>query len=318
MKNVAIVVPTIREDCIMSFIEAWAPHFQHSTLVIVEDNPTRSFRLEGANVLHFAWDDIDRDLASRAWIIPRRTDCIRSYGFFKAWQLGAEIIISLDDDCYPTGPDFVDTHVYKLTEVHNCDAWVSTLDGSQPRGIPYLTRTRQVLPAINHGLWLGIPDYDAITQLALVRLKASYDIKEMVIPRGLFFPMCGMNVAFRREITPAMYFLLMGRDWPFDRFGDIWCGILAKKICDHLNYCVCSGNPLVEHRRASNVWANLRKEVAGYEANERFWTIVDKIVLTTTSVSDCYAEIAHAIKEEGEYWRTLGEAMILWISLFQS
>ncbi len=51
---------------------------------------------------------------------------------------------------------------------------------------------------------------------------------------GSYFPMCSMNLAWRPEFTAAMYFLLMGPDQPFDRFGDIWGGVLAKRVADHL------------------------------------------------------------------------------------
>jgi hypothetical protein len=30
------------------------------------------------------------------------------------------------------------------------------------------------------------------------------------------------DIAWRPEFTAAMYFLLMGPEYPFDRFGDIW------------------------------------------------------------------------------------------------
>ncbi|MEM4218179.1 MAG: hypothetical protein QXZ09_09165 [Candidatus Methanomethylicaceae archaeon] len=317
MSKVVVVVPTIREECIKAFLEAWHPHLEGCTILIIEDNPERSFQVKGSNVLHFAWAEIDRDLGEKAWIVPRRTDCIRSYGFLKAWHLGADVIISLDDDCYPACAGFVQSHLQKLCSMHVSDAWCSTLKGILPRGMPYLKRTREGKVVLNHGLWVGIPDYDAVTQLALTRFSAPHEIHEQVIPRGLFFPMCGMNIAFRRELTPAMYFLLMGRDWPFDRFGDIWCGILAKRICDHLGYIVTSGHPLVEHKRASNVWANLRKEVAGYEANEEFWVVIDNAILTSDSVTGCYAQLAGLLKRRGGYWEKLGEAMLLWLSLFE-
>jgi hypothetical protein len=47
--------------------------------------------------------------------------------------------------------------------------------------------------------------------------------------------MCGMNIGWKRELTSAMYFMLMGKDkneknWGFDRFDDIWAGIFVKKI----------------------------------------------------------------------------------------
>ncbi len=128
--------------------------------------------------------------------------------------------------------------------------------------------------------------------------------------------MCGMNLAFKPEIIPAPYFLLMGHGYEFDRFGDIWSGIILKKICDHLGYAITSGEPVVHHRRASNVWANLRKEDPGLEVNEEFWRVIDKVCLSGKTFVECYQEIARSLPLEGEYWSKLQEAMLAWTQLF--
>jgi hypothetical protein len=49
------------------------------------------------------------------------------------------------------------------------------------------------------------------------------------IPKGTLFPMCGMNLAFDRElIGPAMYFGLMGDGQPIGRYDDMWAGWCTK------------------------------------------------------------------------------------------
>ena len=51
----------------------------------------------------------------------------------------------------------------------------------------------------------------------------------MTIPKGSLFPMCGMNLAFDRElIGPAMYFGLMGDGQPIGRYDDMWAGWCVK------------------------------------------------------------------------------------------
>jgi hypothetical protein len=79
---------------------------------------------------------------------------------------------------------------------------------------------------------------------------------------------------------------------------------------------MCSGEPTVEHRRASNVFTNLKKEAAGIEANEYFWQAVDSVQLESESVRDCYKELARKLPLEGEYWDKLREAMTIWADLF--
>jgi len=313
---IAVVVPTIREDCIERWFREWTPTLTtdpNVEVLIVEDNPEPTFDWgEAVHLRHYSWRDIDADLGEDAWVIPRRTDCVRSYGYWKAYVMGADVIATMDDDCYPDGP-WLDVHADALGSDVESSAWVSTVDGPKPRGVPYYNKSRKRPVVINHGLWSGVPDLDAVTQLTN---PGNIRPREQVIPHGMYWPMCGMNLAWRREVTPAMYFLLMGRDWPYDRFGDIWCGVMAKRIADHLGSAVMSGRPLVRHERASNVWANLRKEAPGMEVNERFWQVVDSVVLTADNWHDCYVELAEKLPLEGDYWVKLKRAMRTWAGLF--
>ncbi len=47
--------------------------------------------------------------------------------------------------------------------------------------------------------------------------------------QGTLFPMCGMNLAFNRDlIGPSMYFGLMGDGQPLGRYDDMWAGWCSK------------------------------------------------------------------------------------------
>lgn len=60
-------------------------------------------------------------------------------------------------------------------------------------------------------------------------LNCRYVDAVMTIPKGTLFPMCGMNLAFDRElIGPAMYFGLMGDGQPIGRYDDMWAGWCMK------------------------------------------------------------------------------------------
>lgn len=314
--RIAIVVPTIRETGISEFLAAWGAEFREVTVLVVEDNPEPTFDVSRRGIVHVSWQDIQKDLGSLAWIIPRRTDCVRSYGYWRAWRDGAQVIITLDDDCFPDGPGFVEQHLVRLGEGRE-NAWVSTGDGTLPRGIPYHATERSVQCVLNHGLWTGVPDFDAPTQLLSSRIGGEFVPRDQTIPRGRYFPMCGMNLAWRAALTPAMYFLLMGQGEPYDRFGDIWCGVAAKRICDHLLLGVNSGRPLVRHQRASNVWANLRKEAAGLAVNEEYWQAVDRVHLNGSTVAGCYRELGERLSLTGDYWDRLKRAMCEWAALYE-
>ena len=84
-------------------------------------------------------------------------------------------------------------------------------------------------------------------------------------------PICGMNLAFRREVAPWVYFSPMAGDTGYDRFDDIWMGLLWQKHATASGQCFNLAGPIVRHSRQSNVWANLRDEAQRLELNETAW-----------------------------------------------
>ena len=328
--KVAIVVPTIREKSIKLFFEEWGDTFKDCTIYIIEDNNHTTFKLPSlTNVEHYSWEGIDVELGDDSWIIPRKSDCIRSFGYYMAWKEGAKYIITLDDDCYPTAkikPDFIEEHIDNLERTsseYTLSPWTNTISGLKPRGVPFNDTVRLIDTKISHGLWLENPDLDAVTQLSAKHLEGhwedGYNPVLQYIPRGNFYPMCGMNLSWKAEITPIMYFLLMGKmSGPYDRFGDIWCGIISKKILDHLDMDVFSGTPVVVHKKASDPMVNLSKEHLGYAVNEILWGHIDSLKFKKHTLKDCYLELAdHLTSLPGDYWSKLRDAMYIWIGLFK-
>lgn len=355
-RDVALVVPTIREASLKRFVQEWSAErlFDRVDLIVMEDNPKRTFERPTEAVAHFDWADVDKTLGDKAWIVPRRSDTVRSFAYYAAWAAGYPTIMTLDDDCYPVdrtcdddsirdpfdccgkpaGERLVDGHELALS---SHPRWMSTIDG-RPRGLPYGDLGK--LPVkVNHGLWTNVADLDAPTQLSGGELDVRHDGTSRVVPRGVYFPMCGMNVAWRREATPLMYHLLMGRATmkpgdepqllPYDRMGDIFCGVLMKKACDHLGWSVATGTPYIRHDRASNVFANLAKEANGIVAHEGFWKHVDATrVFFSTDAPSVYKALARQVKSfvpedrlvaerSIGYFETLGDAMLAWAELFE-
>jgi hypothetical protein len=317
--DAVVVVPTAREECLARFLDAWEDELASATILVVEDGPERTFSTSGDNVQHFAWCDIDERLGDAAWIIPRRSGCVRSFGCWLATQMQPDMIVALDDDTRPDPayPEFLESHWARLQSAAD-PAWVSTLDSVSPRGVPYFATDREAPVVINHGLWNGVPDFDAATQLLASRVEISTDWSDQTIPRGSYFPMCSMNIAWRPQFAAAMYFLLMGPEYPFDRFGDIWGGVLAKRIADHLGFAVNSGSPAILHERESNVFTNLAKESRGLAVNESFWRAVDSVVLSADSVPSAYAQLADRLPLEQEEFAALRRAMRIWAELFDT
>ncbi len=323
-RDFTIVIPTIRQESITPFLKAWEKEFKGKKVIVVEDNPEKSFELPSW-ITHYSWKEIDRELGKNSWVIARRSATIRSFGYLKAWKEKSNYILTLDDDCLPEkkyqSGGFLEQIYLNLNKKWPNDAWWNTLrEDIYPRGFPYSLRKEQNT-YIHHGLWSNIPDLDGLTQKKFPSLRSKPFKKVEKVPYGQYFPMSGMNLAFRREMIPAMNFLLMGEDnkgnaWPYDRFDDIWAGIFVKKICDHLGLAISSGGPSILHSRASNVDVNIQKEKSGIPVNEWLWKEVEKISLTGSTVGECYLQIAKGLSKKGGYWKELAKAMTIWADFF--
>jgi reversibly glycosylated polypeptide/UDP-arabinopyranose mutase len=311
----ALVIPTIREKNIKEFLDHWG-HALNLEVFVVEDNPTKQFDLGLEH--HYSWKEIDESLGENSWIISRRDSAIRSFGFLMAYRAEAQYIYTLDDDCLPANPKadyFVAEH---LEAINFNPRWTESYPGRRTRGIPYRNRGQIKDPVLNMGLWKGHPDLDSVQTLnGEVSKWVHEDHPTRIMPIGQYFPLCGMNMCFRRQITPLMYFPLMGEGVPYRRFDDIWCGIIMKKICDYLGDFVTCGPPYINHTRASDPFVNLVKEAPGIAANETFWETIDKIPLSGDSYIECMIEIGQGLElEKDQYLQKLGKAIIVWARLF--
>lgn len=324
-QKIGIVIPTIRN---LDFLKSWKNEFKDCIGIIVEDHKTKEIETPSkyfAKTYHYTWSDIKKTLGKDEWIIPRKNAGIRSFGFLMSHRLGLDFTMTLDDDCFPVpNQNFVKGHLENLSLIAP-EKWFPSYPNKNicyTRGFPYLVRNKKEV-VLSHGLWTNILDLDAPTQLLNQNLKldTNFPLIEF-IPENYYFPMCSMNLAFKTKIAPLMYFLLMGSDqngnqWGFDRFDDIWAGIFSKKIIDHLNMAVANGSPFVEHKKASNVFQNLKKEAAGIEINEEIFKLVDKITLKSSTPNDCYLELAKKLDfPKSEYFQNLKKAMVIWSGLF--
>jgi hypothetical protein len=170
----------------------------------------------------------------------------------------------------------------------------------------------------------------------------------VVVPRGFFYPMCGMNVCFRIEMLPAMYFGLQGhlrdastgdlRKLEYDRYGDIWAGMISKLAADLTGSLVTSGPPNVIHLRASNCLINADKERRGLLLHPKLLRDVFSSISPRTpsqlrctgmgAISDVVWEVSSILRgEEGHlvelgyddleivYLRIWGEALETWLQM---
>ncbi len=331
MSGTWLVIPSNRMDNLSEFFTAWEGKGGWDKVLIVEDAPTRTNpdRSRGKGWLHYSHKEIAAVLGNDDWIISKRDSACRCFGFLIAWSGGADRVLTLDDDVRPIAelgwgkdhPSLVELH-QKAMEHRR---WVPSVPGLRVRGLPYVNHGRLPDVVANVGLWTGHPDVDAVQQMALLGRSCNpiYALphSNWIVPRGQFVPVCGMNLMLERRALPLAWFPLMGLGQPFARLDDIWMGVILKHCCDALGWSVSIGEPFVEHQKASDPFANLRKEAPGMEENETFWERVTAVSLGgCINALDCMNVLGHAVIGFGgnhaEYWKRIGHGMIRWAELF--
>lgn len=190
----------------------------------------------------------------------------KNAGIERAIQLGADTIIVLDDDCYPSKEAAT---LEQLIELHNKALLpqpielFETITQPQSRGTPYFNKSITMPVAASMGYWLNIGDYDAPSQLVYGATNPMRFSRTTIY--GKYFALSGMNLAFHSHWYPYCKFI----DIP--RFDDIWSGFIWQKVAYTKGYCFNLNGPLVTHSRQSNIWLNLLQEAQHLELNETIW-----------------------------------------------
>lgn len=197
----------------------------------------------------------------------------KNKGIRLAIDSGAEAVIVLDDDCFPDGgqtvESLIDGHLdaLKPQEVELFQA----VTEPPSRGTPYFCRTVTMPVAASMGFWTNIGDYDAPGQLVHGATKPMEFKRKAIWQR--YFPLCGMNIAFRASEWPWCQFVNVSR------FDDIWQGFLWQRKAYASGQCFSLSGPVVCHSRQSNVWENLKDESKSIERNETIWKAIHSMPL---------------------------------------
>lgn len=189
----------------------------------------------------------------------------KNSGIRSAISRGAEVVIVLDDDCFPERGQTVETFIQDHLQALKPQKVKMFREVTSPpsRGTPYFERTIQMPVAASMGFWSGIGDYDACGQLVHGATNPMLFSKEAIY--GQYFPLCGMNLAFRVDQWPWCQFVNV------PRFDDIWQGFIWQKHAYAKGMCFNLNGPVVCHSRQSNVWKNLADEAVNLERNESIW-----------------------------------------------
>lgn len=310
----SVVVPSCRQEKLEYFKQAWSDLFTRYKVdfIVIHDGP-KPVNVGDYGYTEYHWDDIPD------WI-PKRTDMIRSWGFYQAWKNGSDFTLSLDDDVTPEGDIFrAYTHAFSRSWPLENYLSVGGLTNSnlEMRGFPYKNRGKECV--VQYGGWIGVPDLDAPTQILHPRNESWFSKGVVPIPKSVAVTTCAMNFAFRTKYTP-MFFQFPLFEGRYNRFGDIWSGLVQKKVLDHLDkVMVVNGDASVRHERASDPFENLKKEAPGLPLNEDLFDSIS--VLRDSTVVSSYRSamdsvIAYFKKIDPEYTKHLEKCVWEWLKFF--
>lgn len=336
---VAVVIPTNRPEQFKLWMDSWSDYLADNDLqvILLVDGQDKnifwneafgedSILSNATKVSAYDWNDIDKDLGKDSWIIPRRSDTIRSYGFLKAWEQGFDVWTMDDDVRLIEGTDpLKDYQTLKggnIVGYYNVGMHTDT--GEAMRGYPY--KNRNAPACVQYGGWTNVPDFDALKQIEHIN-KAGYNfIGTAAVPMHIGVTGCIMNAYIPHRWIPAMYQLLMGHEeYGVDRNGDIWSGLFMKRVADELREAVViNGAASVEHIRASNPWASLIREASGFESNEGLWEYLVRTKLHGDTPLKVYRHLAEYIDHyewpgmQEKWVKALPKAMRTWCDILET
>ena len=209
------------------------------------------------------------------------SDCIgwnciqrRNFGLLKAFELGADIIATIDDDNIPTSDWGKTLYINKEVEV---DYYLSDQICFDPisitnyknlwhRGFPlqllkkrqYSKVKKKIIPDIQADFWNGDPDIDAICRLEHMPVC---EFEKSVFPfsTNVFSPFNSQNTFLSRKVIKE-YFLFPH----VGRMDDIW----ASYFVESMGFKVIYNLPTVyQERNEHNLIKDMKNEYLGYENN---------------------------------------------------
>lgn len=280
-----IVTTTINKPTTATLKFAEIAKLKDWTFVIVGDTKTPhseylELSLQNSHVVYLDPDTQRRLYPELSDLIGWRTIQRRNIGFKYAYDKGADIVATVDDDNIPYADWGTDLYVGREVEV---DYWESENSVFDPlsvtnyshlwhRGYPiehlqtknrvnYLGK-RKITPLIQADLWDGDPDIDAMCRLSFKPVCRFNIVGPYACSKPS--PFNSQNTFIHREALKHYAV------WPFvGRMDDIWGGYYTQsKIgSDRILYNRAS---VYQDRNVQDLITNLENEIIGYRNTKSF------------------------------------------------
>jgi len=185
MKNIAIVVPSHKQELTELFLNKWQPLFDKHDVEFILVVDGKKPHIEHSS---FPFKSIGQRVDLKSDLVSNFCAGVRQMGFLYIAKYLPEVeyILTFDTDTSPIG-DPIQDHIDQLNRKVPI-SWLSTGVDDYFRGFPYGVREEAPV-MLSHGVWDGSYDWDAPSQL--LKGDARVDFYKGVIPKGIFFPMCG-------------------------------------------------------------------------------------------------------------------------------
>ena len=248
--------------------------FKDWTLVVVGDTKTPHDEYKNLNCIYLSPDEQDslnKNLSdSIGWGSIQR----RNLGFLFAYQEGADIVATVDDDNIPYDDWGRDLYVGKTIE---CDLYHSENGIFDPlsitkrneiwhRGYPiqYVPTRHQVeykgkikrKVLVQADLWDGDPDIDAMARLSIKPIVKYSEITKPYCSNQIS-PFNSQNTFLAREVIP--FYTVLPH---VGRMDDIWGGYILQSFFP--NSIVYNRASVYQDRNIQDLITNLEKEIIGY------------------------------------------------------
>lgn len=255
------------------------------------------------NLIYLDCDEQDKLYPELSAVIGWKTIQRRNIGYAHAYNLGADIIISVDDDNIPYstwGWNMVNK-ITSLVDVYDCETpifdplSVTNHNYLWHRGFPlslaskknkttYMGKTT-ISVAVQADLWDGDPDIDAFQRMT-IQPCVKFDVSTLY-KGGCTTVFDSQNTFLSKECFPH-YFVM-----PFvGRMDDIFGGYHMQVMRPDLNV-VFGPSSVYQQRNEHDLRVDMRKEHIGYEHALEF---VDKLKYNR-NLEDCVGIIPKEVVE---------------------
>lgn len=244
------------------------------TLIVVGDTKTPHQDYKSLNCIYLHPSEQEAKYRNLSDAIGWKSIQRRNIGFVEAYNLGADIVATVDDDNIPY--DNWGKNLFVGKEI-DCDLYQPVKDVFDPlsvtnsnhvwhRGYPieyvpyrneveYLGKTkRKVL--VQADLWDGDPDIDALARLAMKPIVRFSEITEPYCS-NVISPFNSQNTFLAREVIP-FYSVLPH----IGRMDDIWGSYILQ--LSFPNSVIYNRSSVYQSRNPQDLITNLEKEIIGY------------------------------------------------------